>query len=113
MGARVWEPDCVEQRRDHGSEPAVSPHRVHQIEHEQRIAPLQCVKMIEVEINGDDLGGKAELPQRASHGRGADQRVDLVGTVVRRGMHDGDEAAWLQRHQARLRARSVPRRARP
>ena len=64
MGAGVGQPDRVEQRRDHRRKPAVSPHRIHQIEDEQRIAPLQCVKMIEVEIDGDDLGDEAELGER-------------------------------------------------
>ena len=96
-----------------GRKPAVSAHRIDQIEDEQRIAPLQSMKMIEVEFDGDDLGDEAELGERGRDGLGADQRIDLVWAVLRRGMHDGDEAAWLQRHQARLRARSVPGRARP
>ena len=113
MSARVRETDRIEQRRDDRSKPAVSAHRIHQIEDEQRIAPLQRMKMIEVEFDGDDFGDEAELGERGRDGLGADQRINLVWTVFRRGMHDGDEAARLQRHQARLRARSVPGRARP
>ena len=113
MSARVRETDRIEQRRDDRSKPAVSAHRIHQIEDEQWIAPLQRMKMIEVEFDGDDFGDEAELGERGRNGLGADQRINLVWTVFRRGMHDGDEAARLQRHQARLRARSVPGRARP
>ena len=113
MGAGVGEPDRIEQRRDDRRKPAVSPHRIHQIEDEKRIAPLQRMKVIEVEIDSDDLGDEAELGERGRNGLGADQRIDLVWTVFRRGMHDGDEAVRLERHQARLRARSVPGRARP
>ena len=113
MGARVREPDRIQQRRDDRRKPAVSPHRIDQIEDEKRIAPLQRMKVIEVEIDSDDLCDEAELGERGRNSLGADQRIDLVWTVFRRGMHDGDEAVRLERHQARLRARSVPGRARP
>ena len=96
-----------------GREPAVAAHRIDQVEHEKRVPALQGQEMVEVEIDGDDLGGEAELAERASHGFGGEQRVDLVRTFARRGMHDGDEAAWLERHQARLRSCSLPVRLRP
>ena len=76
-----------------GASRPVAAHRIDQIEDEQRIAPLQRVKMVEVEFDGDDLGDEAELGERRGNGLGADQRIDLVWTVFRRGMHDGDEAA--------------------
>ena len=113
MGTGVGQPDRVEQRRDDRGEPAVPPHRVDQIEDEKRIATLQCVKMVEVEIDSDDLSDEAKVGERRGNGLGADQRVDLVWTVFRRGMHNGDEAVRLERHQARLRVRFVPGRARP
>jgi hypothetical protein len=87
--------------------------RILAVASEKRIPALQGQELIEVEIDGDDLGGEAEFAERASHGFGGEQRVDLVRTFTRRGMHDGDEAAWLERHQARLRSCSLPGRARP
>ena len=113
MGAGIGKPHRIEQRGDDRGEPAVAAHRIDQVEHEKRVPALQGQEMVEVEIDGDDLGGKAELAERASHGFGGEQRVDLVRTFARRGMHDGDEAAWLERHQARLRSCSLPVRLRP
>ena len=95
MCARVGESDRVEQRWDHGSEPSIAAYRIHQIEDEQRIALFQGVKVVEVEIDGYNLGGKAELGKRAHHGLGGKQCIDLVWSFARRGMHDGNEAAWL------------------
>src|SRR6516164_6993674 len=66
MCARVGESDRVEQRWDHGSEPSIAAYRIHQIEDEQRIALFQGVKVVEVEIDGYNLGGKAELGKRAT-----------------------------------------------
>src|SRR5215471_4043332 len=113
MSACVRDSDRVEQRWDHRRKPAVAPHRVDQIEHELRIAAFQCVKVVEVKIDGHDLGGKAELGDRAGHRSGGHKRIDLIWTMACRGVHDGYEAAWLERHQARLRSRSWSGRASP
>ena len=42
-----------------GREPAVAPHRIDQVEHEQSGPGASRRGMVEVEIDSDDLGGKA------------------------------------------------------
>ena len=60
MRAGIREPERIQQRRDDRREPAVAAHRIDQIEDEKRVAGAATPRSGEIEIDGDDLGGKAE-----------------------------------------------------
>ena len=101
-GAGIVKCKRVEPGRHHRREPAIPCHGIDQVEDEEGAACGQRLEASEVGGKPDDLGGVAEPRESARHRLSGDDRVDLVGTALRRRMQNRDETC-RSRHQARFR----------